>query len=245
LIDMESSKKDIVSKLQNDILLWQGFTPPPAGPVKGIGLGPLEAAFPNGVFPTGSIHEMLCPTPEHTAATGGLIGGLLSTLMKQGGACIWISTSRRLFPPALKAFNVTPDRIIFIDVQRDRDVLWAMEEALKCEGLAAVIGEVREISFAQSRRLQLAVEDSKVTGFLLRTDLKKLSSTICVARWQVSPLPSEAEPGLPGVSFPRWQVDLLRVRNGNPGTWQLEWAGSRFVPVVAVEEEQRAYIQIA
>jgi len=242
---MNAAKKDIISRLQKDILLWQGFAPPPTGQVKGIGLGPLEAAFPNGVFPIGSIHEMLCPTPEQTAATGGLIGGLLSTLMKHGGACIWVSTSRKLFPPALKAFGVVPDRIIFIDVQRDRDVLWAMEEALKCEGLAAVIAEVREISFAQSRRLQLAVEDSKVTGFLLRNDLKKLSNTTCVARWQVSPLPSVAEPGLPGLSFPRWQVDLLRVRNGNPGSWQLEWAGGCFVPVIEQVEEERVYIQIA
>lgn len=241
---MESHKKDIISKLQKDILLWQGFTPPPAGQIKGVGLGPLEAAFPNGVFPTGCVHEMLCPTPEHTAATGGLIGGLLSTLMKQGGACLWISTSRKLFPPALKDFGVTPDHIIFIDVQRERDVLWVMEEALKCQGLAAVIAEVREISFAQSRRLQLAVENSKVTGFLLRTDLKKLSSTTCVARWQVSPLPSVAEPGLPGVSFPRWQIELLRVRNGNPGSWPVEWCAGRFVPVVETEEE-RMYIQIA
>lgn len=241
---MESVKKDIISKLQKDILRWQGFIPPSSGQAKGIGLGPLEAAFPNGVFPTGAIHEMLCPSPEHTAATGGLVGGLLAELMKQGGACIWISTSRKLFPPALKTFNVTPDRVIFIDVQRDRDVLWAMEEALKCEGLAAVIGEVREISFAQSRRLQLAVEDSKVTGFLLRTDMKKLSSTVCVARWQITPLPSEPEPGLPGVSFPRWQIDLLRVRNGNPGSWQVEWCAGGFIPIVE-EEEKQVYIQIA
>ena len=37
-------------------------------------------------------------------------------------------------------------------------MLWVIEEALKCEGLAAVIGEIKELSFTQSRRLQLAVE---------------------------------------------------------------------------------------
>lgn len=228
---MREVKKDIISKLQKDILLWQGFTPPPAGKAKGIGLGPLESAFPNEVFPTGAIHEMLCPTREQTAATGGLIGGILSTLMQQGGACVWIGTMRRLFPPALALFNIEPDRMIFIDLQRERDVLWAMEEALKCEGLAAVVAEVKEISFMQSRRLQLAVESSKVTGFLLRTDLKKLTTTTCVARWEVSPLPSMPEEELPGIGFPRWQVDLQRVRNGTPGSWQLEWAGGQFVPV--------------
>ena len=103
--------------------------------------------------------------------------------------------------------------------------------ALKCGGVAAVIAELREITFAQSRRLQLAVEESKVTGFILRNDLQKLSTTTCVARWQVTPIPSVLEEGMPGVGHPRWQVDLLRVRNGSPGSWQLEWSPGGFLPV--------------
>ena len=228
---MAENKTDIISGLQKDILLWQGFAPPAAGKAKGLGLGPLESAFPNGVFPVGTIHELLCFTPEEAAATGGFMAGILATLMQHGGACLWISTRRRLFPPALMAFGVEPDRVVFIDVQREKDMLWAMEEALKCRGLAAVIAEVREISFAESRRLQLAVESSKVTGFLLRNDPRKLNTTTCVARWQVSPLPSKPEDGLPGIGFPRWQVDLLRVRNGNPGSWKMEWADNRFLPL--------------
>jgi protein ImuA len=226
-------------------LLWQGFAPPPAGEVRGIGLGPLESAFPNGVFPTGTIHEMLCSVPEQAAATGGLIGGLLARLMQQGGACLWISLGRKLFPPALTAFDVEPHRVIFIDLQREKDVLWAMEEALKCPGLAAVVAEVREISFAQSRRLQLAVESSKVTGFLLRNDPRKAGTTTCAARWQISPLPSELEGELPGVGFPRWQVELLRVRNGSPGNWKLEWVDGNFVPIEESVEEMSLPERIA
>jgi protein ImuA len=229
---MPDIKKNIISQLQKNILLWEGFKPPVAGDADVVGLGPVEAAFPNGVFPRGTIHEMVCPTPEQSAATGGFMGGLLTSLMQQGGACLWIGMSRKLFPPSLAAFDVEVDRIIFVDLQREKDVLWAMEEALKCEGLAAVIGELREISFAQSRRLQLAVESSKVTGFLLRNDPRKLGSTTCVARWQITPLPSELEDGLPGVGFPRWQVELLKVRNGNPGSWKLEWVDGHFVPVI-------------
>jgi protein ImuA len=228
---MRDTKKAIISRLQKDILHWQGFIPPVSDQAKGIGLGPLESAFPNGVFPTGTIHEMICPTPEQAAATSGLMTGLLGTLMKQGGACLWISTSRKLFPPALRAFDIEPHRVIFIDLQREKDVLWAMEEALKCEGLAAVVAEVRAVSFAQSRRLQLAVENSKVTGFLLRNDPRKLGTTTCVARWQITSLPSETEDGVPGIGFPRWGIDLLRVRNGSPGSWKLEWVDGRFVPV--------------
>ncbi|WP_184546178.1 ImuA family protein [Mucilaginibacter sp. FT3.2] len=240
---MQETKKDIISQLQKDILLWQGFKTPVAGSNNLIGLGPVEAAFPNGIFPTGALHEFLSEVPEHAAASGGFIGGLLANLMQHGGACLWISVSRTLFPPALKAFGVEPDRIIFIDLKREKDVLWAMEEALKCEGLAAAIAEVREISLTASRRLQLAVEQSKVTGFILRNDPRKLSTTACVARWKISPLPSEPEAGMPGIGFPRWNIELLKVRNGNPGSWKMEWAAGRFIaiaePAAEVQQQTR------
>jgi protein ImuA len=228
---MQSTRKDIISRLQKEILLLQGFKLPGAGNAGGLGLGAVEGAFPNGVFPTGAIHEFLGFEQEHAAAGGGFIAGILSKLMQQGSACLWIGISRKLFPPALKAFGVEPDRVIFIDVKRERDVLWATEEALKCDGLSAVVAEVADMNFMQSRRLQLAVEQSKVTGFILRTDARKLSANTCVARWQISPQPSVLEDGMPGVGFPRWRVELLKVRNGNPGAWVMEWMDNRFVTI--------------
>jgi protein ImuA len=228
---MLATKKDIINELQKGILLLEGFKPPVAGMSDFVGLGPVEAAFPNAVFPTGAIHEFLNAAPEHAAASGGFIAGLLATLMHHGGTCIWISVARTIFPPALKYFGIEPDRIIFVDLKREKDVLWAAEEALKCGGLAAVIAEVQEISFTQSRRLQLAVEESHVTGFILRSDPSKLSATTCVARWKITPLPSEPADALPGVGFPRWNVELLKVRNGSPGMWKMEWSADGFVPV--------------
>jgi protein ImuA len=235
------AKKDIISQLKKDILLWEGFKVPIAGADDSFGLGPIEAAFPNGIFPVGAVHEFLTTEPEHAAATSGFIGGILAQLMRHNGVCLWISKARTVFPPALKVFGVPPERVIFIDLQREKDLLWATEEALKCDGLAAVIAELPGINFTQSRRLQLAVESSKVTGFVLRTDAKKLSTTACVSRWQITHLPSELEDGLPGVGFPRWQVELLKVRNGNPGCWKVEWVAGSFVPVM----EEKAVTEIA
>ena len=235
-MNLPGSKKDIINQLQKSILLMQGFTPPVSGAADSVGLGPIEAAFPNAVFPTGAIHEFLSTEPEQAAANGGFISGILNNLMQKGGACLWISIRRTVFPPSLKVFGVEPDQLIFIDLKRERDVLWAMEEALKCKGLAAVIGELGEINFTQTRRLQLAAEQSRVTGFVLRSDAKKLSATACVARWNISHLPSELEDGMPGVGFPRWNVELLKVRNGNPGSWKVEWSEGRFKPVTDTNE---------
>jgi protein ImuA len=165
------------------------------------------------------------------AASEGFIGGLLSVLMRGGGACLWAGLSQSVFAPAFSTFGIEPHRVIFLNLLRDQDVLWVMEEALKCKGLAAVIGEVSALDFKQSRRLQLATEQSKVTGFVLRNASKKLGSTACAARWQVKPLPSETAEGLPGLGLPRWQVELLKVRNGQPGKWVVEWDEGKFAGV--------------
>lgn len=225
------TKKELIDKLQKNILLWQGFKPQVAGAAEAIGLGEIELAFPNGVFPKKAIHEFISVLPEQSAASDGFIGAVLSILMKDGAACVWISTARKLFPVSLRLFNVDPERIIFIDVTREKDALWVAEEAIKCDGLAAVVVELSELSLIESRRLQLAVEETGVTGFVLRKDATKQASNVATARWKITPVPSETEEEMPGVGFPRWNVELTKVRNGNPGNWILEWGGDRFVEV--------------
>jgi protein ImuA len=230
-----STKSDIIQRLEREILPLQGFKPPKGGGALDFGLGPMQAAFPNGHFPTGVVHELVSDTAESAAASVGFMSGLMGTLMRGGGAALWIGGSgmamgarRRVFPLALKSFGIEPDRVVFVELSRPKDMLWVMEEALKCEGLAAVVGEIPEIGFTASRRLQLAVEQSRVTGFLLRHQPRSLGVNACVARWRVSALASETEPGLPGVGFPRWNVELLKIRNGRPGAWAMEWAAGRF-----------------
>jgi protein ImuA len=30
--------------------------------------------------------------------------------------------------------------------------------------------------------------------------------------------------GIPGIGFPAWNIELLKIRNGKPGRWQMKWA---------------------
>ena len=228
---MVGTKKEIVEKLRKEIDLLQGFKPVSAQTID-MGLGPVLSAFPNSVFPIASVHEFISDLPEDTAATGGFIAALLPPLMRSGAACVWISSNRTLFPPSLKAFGIQPDQILFIDLGRAREVLWATEEALKCEGLAAVICEIAEIDFIVSRRLQLVVEKSGITGFIIRHKPAVLGSTACAARWKITALPSHQPEDWPGIGFIRWQVELLKVTNGRPGRWILEWQenGMQVIP---------------
>jgi protein ImuA len=174
------------------------------------------------------VHELISEGQESAASTTGFTNGILSGLMKNGGAAVWIGRSPILFPPALKAFGIPPDQVIFIDLKKEKDILWAMEEALKCASLSVVIGEIPELSFTHSRRFQLAVEQSKTTGFILRNNPRTLTPNTCIARWKIKPLPSQNEEGLPGIGHPVWQVDLQKIRNGKPMSWTVEWKNGRF-----------------
>lgn len=235
------TRLDIVAQLKTDILRLQQFCSLQNAALD-VNLGPLGDAFPNGSFPIGAVHEFLSSGLEDTAVTTGFISAILSSVLGNRGVAVWISTSRKLFPPALKNLNVEPGHFIFLDLQKERDVLWATNEALKCEALKAVVAEVGEMSFTESRRLQLAVEQSHVTGFIINHTRRKPGTTACVSRWKIISLPSQAPDGLPGIGFPKWRVELLRIRNGKPGSWDVEWRNGKWIHVEhtpSVFEEER------
>jgi protein ImuA len=221
-------KSELIQQLKAEIMALEKFPMPKPAQQVSVGLGSLESSFSGNSFPVGVVHELISGERRGAASTNGFIAALLGRLMRKNDYCLWISNQRTLFPPGLKSFGVEPDRIIFIDIKREKEVLWAVEQSLKCGGLAAVVAELKEISFAQSQRLQLAVEKSRVTGFLHRYQPMSEHALACATRWKIKPLPSVPEDGLPGLGFPRWQVELIKARNGKSGRWQLECRGGRF-----------------
>lgn len=224
---MLQPKSDIIQRLQNEILPLQGYRSALGKSSLKIDLDAINTAFPNASFPLGAIHEFMVNAPGTKAATSGFVTSIISSLMKEEGVVIWISADRTIFPPALTFFNLDPHRIIFVDLRNQKEVAWAVEEALQVKGLAAVVGEVKELDFTASRRLQLAVEKSQVTGFILNNSNKK-NTNASLCRWQVQFAPGIPIDDLPGIGYPCWKVDLLKVRNGCPGSWQIAWMNGRF-----------------
>jgi len=241
---MNPTKADIISQLQKELLPLQGYKHKAGKEDVSIDLGPINYAFPRKEFPLGAMHEFVYNDPEHAAASSGFISCILSSLMKQGAVSIWIASQQKIFPPALHLFGIDPGRIIFIKARQGKESLWCMEEALKCEGIASVIGEINDLDLTASRRLQLAVEESRVTGFLLRNSKYTISNTACVAKWKISPVMSREEEW-PGVGFPQWNIELLKVRNGYPGKWQFEWKGKKLIPAESKQKKLTVHQKIA
>lgn len=220
-------KKEIIAQLKAHILRMEGF-----GGKKQVlshpDLGPMNEAFPQGRFPLGVTHEIISPTAACAAAANGFVSGVLSGLMQEGGFALWVSTGRSLYPLGLRSFGLLPQQFIFVDVSTDTDALWVMESALKCSALSAVVAELQEISFAQSQRLQLAVEQSRITGFIHRRRPRRQHALACASRFRIRPRPSHNPQGLPGIGFPIFEVHLEKIKNGRPGKWLLEWDGQGF-----------------
>jgi protein ImuA len=127
-----------------------------------------------------------------------------------------------------------------------------MEEGLRAGGvIAAVVGEIGALPTVGSRRLQLAAERSGVTALILRrwhnateAARERNRPNAAATRWRIaarpsapismpSPAPTPTLSRLRGraregagwgawVGQPRWRVELIRCRGGEPACWEVE-----------------------
>ena len=239
-----------------------------------LGVPALDAHLPGGGLPLGGLHEIEGGRAEWDdgAATGfcaGLLVRLLDAAPEPGTGrgrgnkpVLWISPWRDLYAPGLKAFGLDPGRLIQVHAGGEADVLWAMEEGLRCARLAAVVGEIDTLERGPGRRLQLAAEAGGVTAFALRRGLRparpaRAGPSAAITRWRVEADAMSSGQGVdgpgadgPGVSEsgrsparPRWRVELLRCRGAAPGQWCLEWddAAGGFAVAAALRDRPPAF----
>lgn len=129
-----------------------------------------------------------------------------------------------LYGPALDGIGIAPERLITVAAARPREVLWAMEEALRCRAVGMVIGEMRPRGIDQvaTRRLALAAAAGSALGLILYTAPDDAPSA-AVTRWVIGATSSlNAERGH-GIGPPRLLARLVRNRRGPLGTWIVEW----------------------
>jgi protein ImuA len=174
-----------------------------------LGLPVLDAALGGGL-PTGCLQEVIGGAD---GAAAGFCAFLLGRLADADRSVLWGWVGEGdLYPPGLATFGLDPARVVLLAALGPADLLWAMEEGLRCSALAGVVMEVDRLDLVASRRLQLAAAAGGVTGFLLSRGRRPPAAVSAAAlRWRVA--------GLPGN---RWRVLLERRRAGRPGAWILE-----------------------
>ena len=207
-----------------------------------LGIPDIDALLPGGPtmggLLTGALHEIEAgPTPSgrvapHDGAALGFAAHLLGRFAAaRAGTLLWCRrdngpSDAPPYAPALAAW-FDPARLLVVTVRRDEDLCWAMEEGLRCSGLAAVLGETRAADPTAGRRLSLAAEKSGLPALLLRPQPAP-AQAVCTTRWRVASAASRSTPGLSDVGAPRWRLELRRNRFGTPSvseipSWLLEW----------------------
>lgn len=160
-----------------------------------------------------------------TGVDGAPTGFALAHLQPSTKPLLWIQdrlTRREAGRPYLLGLPV-PVPLIYVDVSKPVDVLWAMEEGLHCRALSGVMGEVwgdpATLDFTATKRLALRAEAHNVPAWLIRRAAHPNLSA-ARERWRVSSLPSQNnryDSHAPGA--PLWRADLFRARWREPGAW--------------------------
>lgn len=224
----ETSKAVRLAELRAHIRRLEGGNGSVGGAIP-LGVAAIDEALPDGGLPGGCVHELT--GGDAGTATAFAAAALSRVATATAKPALWIVRGRDLYAPGLAFYGLTPDRLIAARVRNHKDLLWAMEEALRCRGVSAVLGEAREIDLTASRRLQLAAETGGTVGILLLGEPQRMAAASSVTRWRVSSLPGVLRPGEPGVPAERWRVELLRCRGGRPGEWTLEWREGKWFSV--------------
>ena len=165
-----------------------------------------------------------------TEIAGGALDGAavaLALLSMGPGTVVWVQDrlSRlergRPFPPGMaRLLGAAPDMIL-IETRKPADALWAMEEALGCARVKAVVGEIhgapKALSFTATKRLSLRAAVSGARAILIRSEASGLS---VAERWTTASRPSPPHPDDPSApGAPRWDLKLVRPKGRAPGHW--------------------------
>lgn len=181
---------------------------------------PLNAAIdrhlPHGGLARAAVHEVLAAEP------GAAAGFCALALGRSGGTVLWIAAEPDAWPPGLARFGLSPAELVLVQARRPADGLWAMEEALRCPGIAGALLVAPELDMTAARRLQLAAEAGGALGLLLRPDAEEAAATAALTRWRVGAMEGTGS-SAHDLGDPRWRLELLRCRGGRPRDWQVVW----------------------
>lgn len=151
--------------------------------------------------------------------------------VRAGRAVLWIEPEAAefeggaLYGPGLELLGLPMARVIGLRVAHERDGAWAMEEALRCRAIAAVVGEFARatstLDLTMLRRLALAAGEGGGLGLLLRHCACPLPSP-AMTRSEIAAAPG-ARDAFGGLGRPAVVLSLVRNRRGPTGRWLLSW----------------------
>lgn len=213
-----------------------------AGRARGLRQAERAAPF---LAPAGLLHEVFTDDIRNAgAALGFALGQARALLTRQRPAVVFAQLmadgqeTGLPFGPGLAHFGFAPGHLVLVRTEQLTELLWAVEEAVGCPGVAAVIGDIahphKALDFTASRRLSLRAAGAGASVLMTRYGQTREASAAHL-RWRVMPAasgPPEFDPRAPGVA--RFEVELEKgaIAEGRAGeSWRMDWTENGFARV--------------
>jgi len=174
-------------------------------------------------IPRGTLNEIFADSRDESGAALGfslaMARGLVS-LNRPGLILLQLAGEAQKmglpYGPGLVHFGLPMDQLVLARPETIVELLWAMEEAIACRAVAAVVADIaglhKALDFTASRRLSLRSAASGVGTFIVRYGRQREASAARF-RWNIAPVVSGPQPfddRAPGP--PRWRAVLERGR---------------------------------
>ena len=205
----------------------------------------LKTARPEDLLaaPAGILEEIYSDDRRNSAAALGFALGQAQQLFSpQRPALIILGLMHEAqdagvpYGAGLAHFGVDPDAVVIGRVETIVELLWALEEAVACRAVAAVIADVagcpKALDFTASRRISMRAVAAGTSVFMLRYGREREASAAHL-RWRLDPEPSIApafDDRAPGA--PRLKAILEKGRSAREAIeLVVEWTDHGFVVV--------------
>ncbi len=235
-------RTQLVAELKEQLRRLEGAKRPPDEAPVSTACRELDQLLPEGGLRRGTLVEWL-------AAEGGGAGSLAVAVAAgasgAGGALVVIDATEQFYPPAAARAGIDLANTILVRPQGQSDEMWALDQALRSAGVAAVLCWIDRLAARDFRRLQLAAEAAAGLGLLVRPAAAHDEPSWADVRFFVTPLvdhvvsepiqkipphPALSHQGrgflIPAAPLPtsrRLRVELLRLRGAPAGqTVELE-----------------------
>lgn len=159
--------------------------------------------------------------------------------MSGGKPLVVFDLNQEFYPPAAVALGVPADRMMVIHKKAHHtrgDMIWAIDQALRCEAISAVWCELGSwVNDRDARRLQLAAEAGGTVGLFVRPEEVRKRPSFADVSWHVSPYRDATDSS----SRRRLRVEIDRCRGGAEGAVAVLDLGSlKAVPLQSSKDLQ-------
>jgi hypothetical protein len=152
----------------------------------------MDELLPHAGLRTGSIIEWLAENEACGAAALSLavlasrFRSLSGEAASAAGPLVVVDPAGTFYPPAAMALGIPGWRIVWCRPRSHADTVWAIDQALRCEAVAAVWARLgARLEDRDARRFQLAAETGDTSGMLIRPSSVRGQPSFAETRFHV------------------------------------------------------------